>query len=238
MDIKQYLLSSPLMQVYRFGTRLAKPVSGYPLGVKTTVPLSAKYGLDRGTPINRYWIEKAIALWQTDIHGRVLEIGDNRYTTKFGGDRVTTSDVLDIVSTNSAATIIGDLRTQISDIQPNTYDCVILTHVLGMIDDYPAAIRECYRIIKPGGVLLGTVAAFSPVQELADSYWRFTVAGARYAFGQVFSTVTVRNFGNVYSGQAFWVGMAQEELTRQELDFDDPRYPCVIAVRAVKETAV
>lgn len=217
---------------------MLKPKSSFRLGTKTTIPLSTKYGLDRGTPVNRYWIKKAIALWKSDIRGTVLEIGDRRYTSEFGGQAVKRSDILDIVKTNSAATIIGDLRNVKKQIKNNTYDCIILTHVLGMIDDYSAAIRECHRILKPGGVLLVTVAAFSPVLEQASSYWRFTEAGAKYAFSGVFSKTTVQSYGNVYSGQAFWVGMSQEELTREELDFDDERYPCVIAIRAVKEDNV
>lgn len=226
------------MSLYGVVTRVVKPHTTFRLATKTTTPLSSKYGLDRGTPINRYWIEKAVSLWKSDIRGRVLEIGDRRYTKQFGAEAVTTSDILDIVETNTDATIIGDLRDLKERVQDNTYDCIVLTHVLGMIDDYPSAIRECYRILKPGGVLLVTVAAFSPVQEVQDSFWRFTVAGARYAFSRVFSDVTVQHYGNVYSGQAFWVGMAQEELTPDELNFDDPRYPCVVAVRAIKEATV
>lgn len=238
MKLKQILFASPLFPLYGRIVRVVKPKSLFPLALNTPQPLSTKYGLDRGTPVNRYWIRKAIATWKSDITGTVLEIGDRRYTTEFGKQSVKKSDILDIVPTNSTATIIGDLRNVKEQIKNNTYDCIILTHVLGMIDDYPAAIRECHRILKPGGVMLVTVSSFSPVLEEAASYWRFTVAGAKYAFSQVFSKITVQSYGNVYSGQAFWVGMAQEELSVSELDYDDPRYPCVIAIRAVKEDKV
>ncbi len=35
-----------------------------------------------------------------------------------------------------------------------TYDCIILTQTLQLIDDLGAAIAECSRILRPGGVLL------------------------------------------------------------------------------------
>ena len=41
--------------------------------------------------------------------GRVLEIGDDEYTRRFGGDRVERSDVLHVEEGNPQATIVADL---------------------------------------------------------------------------------------------------------------------------------
>ena len=39
----------------------------------------------------------------------MLEIGDNEYTLKYGGERVTKSDILHVDENNGKATFIGDL---------------------------------------------------------------------------------------------------------------------------------
>ncbi len=105
-----------------------------------------------------------------------------------------------------------------------------------MIDDCQAAIRECYRVLKPGGNLLFTSKAMGPVFDPEGSYWKFTKAGIRYLFSSCFDTekLKIRSYGNVLSGQAFWVGMATHELTTEELDYNDPRYEIIIAAVAKK----
>src|SRR5215210_6981680 len=57
--------------------------------LRRTRPLSANYGLERGTPVDRVYIERFLKTHAEDIHGRVLEIRDPRYTRAFGNDRVT-----------------------------------------------------------------------------------------------------------------------------------------------------
>lgn len=199
-------------------------------------PLSTKHGYDRGTPIDRFWIEKFLSLHKETIQGVVLEITDNQYTEKFGGKKVVRSDVLDINRKNKNATIYGDLRNLKDTIKNNTYDCVILTHVLGMIDQYDAALSELYRILKPGGVLLFTSATMAPAYNPETNFWRFTAAGAKYIFAKQFgSNVLVQTYGNVLAGRAFWAGMAQEELKREELEYNDPRFPVIVAARAIKK---
>jgi len=198
-------------------------------------PISNKYGFDRGNPIDRYYIEKFMDSYRAHVQGRCLEITDNAYTMRFGGKRVQVSDVLDIDTKNSQANIHADLR-RVNQVRDNTYDCIIATHTFGVIDEYQMAIQECFRMLKPGGVLLATVSALGVSAELEKSYWRFTRTSSKYAFGKVFGdqNVEVISYGNVLSGQAFWVGLAQEELSKRELEYSDPRYAVVIGICARK----
>ena len=224
--------------IYQIRARLMrwlKPKKSYFLAAKNTKPLSRKFGFDRGTPIDRFWIESFLKENENHIKGVCLEIGDSRYTREFGA-KIVRSDILDINKNNKMANLYGDLRNLRNLIADNTYDCLILTHVLGMIDNYEAAIAECKRIIKPGGILLVTTACISPVHEIDYNYFRFTVASARYVFGKYFrkNNLEVKSFGNVLTGQCFWVGIAREELTPKELEYNDPHYPCIITVRAKK----
>ncbi|HZZ98793.1 MAG TPA: methyltransferase domain-containing protein [Candidatus Saccharimonadia bacterium] len=212
--------------------RVLKPSGGYFLATRQLQPLSSKFGFDRGTPIDRFWIDTFIEEHQEQVRDRVMEVCDDRYSGKYP-QLVTKLDILDIDVKNKKATIYGDLRN-LKDIADNTYDCVILTHVLGQIDDVQAAARELSRIIKPNGTLLLTSAAFSPTLEHETNYWRFTQKAMHYLFDDKFTHVKVSSLGNVLAGQCFWVGMAQEELTKKELEYRDERFQCVITVVAKK----
>jgi SAM-dependent methyltransferase len=210
------------------------PAVGYWTPLKVTQPISTKFGFDRGTPIDRYWIEDFLEKNKELVRGKCLEVTDDAYTVRFGGAKVEQADVLDIDPSNRKATIIGDLRNLRGVIQDDTYDCIILTHVLGLIDNVGDAVSECQRILKPGGVLLVTSACISPTYDLTSNYWRFTPQGAKYLFGMFFTDPEVVSYGNALTGQCFWVGMSQEDLTLEQLEYNDPKFPCVVGIKAAK----
>lgn len=203
---------------------------------RTTRPLSTKFGYDRGTPIDRYYIEAFLQNNQKYIRGQCLEITDNYYTSKFGRTRVTTSDVLDINRKNRKATIYGDLR-RLTSVKSNTYDCFIATQTYVMIDDLDAAIKESERILKPGGILLVTLPCLGPVFNKKNHYWRFTAASSYYLFGKYFpkKSLSITTYGNALVGQAFWVGLGREDMTKDELEYHDPYFPLLVSVRATKK---
>ncbi|MBI1863724.1 class I SAM-dependent methyltransferase [Candidatus Woesebacteria bacterium] len=227
-------------QIYKIRSSITKKIkskSRYFLATKSLKPLSRKFGFDRGTPIDRFWIESFLKENRRQIKGKCLEITDNFYIKKFGLSKVKTRDVLDIDIKNKKANIHGDLRNLKNKIKDNSYDCVILTHVLGAIDEYEKALLEIKRILKPGGVLLLTSSCFSPIYiQGPKNYWRFTPDGAKHVFGNIFGErkVKVKSYGNVLTGQCFWVGMSQEELSKYELEYNDPEFPCIVGVLARK----
>ena len=141
-------------------------------------------------PIDRHYIENFLARHKPDIRGRVLEIGDNGYTRRFGADQVIKSDVLHVSEGNPEATIIADL-TSAPQIPSDSFDCIILTQTLQLIYDTRAALRTCYRILKPGGILLATFPGISQIDsgEWGNSwYWAFTALSARWLFEEIFPT--------------------------------------------------
>jgi SAM-dependent methyltransferase len=207
------------------------PKSSYWLAVKSVKPLSQKFGFDRGNPIDRYWIESFLTDHKRKVKGRVLEVVDSTYSQKFDSG-VTKFDVVDLDPKNKQANIIGNLKN-LTMVKDNTYDCIILTQVLGMIDDYDRAIKECHRILKKGGYLLVTSSCFSSLKSgdiNEQPYWRFTPASGNYMMKKHFKKVTVKSYGNVLSGQCFWAGLAQEELTKEQLEYNDPSYPCLLGI--------
>jgi SAM-dependent methyltransferase len=199
-----------------------------------------QFGFDRGSPVDRYYIERFLADHSQDVAGRVLEIGDNFYTRRFGKDRVTKSDVLHVTEGNAGATVVADLADA-SGIPSDLFDCIILTQTLHFIYDVRAAVRTLHRILKPGGVCLATLPGISQVETRAwgAAYWAFTTHAARKLFQEVFppSSVHVDSYGNVLAGCAFLYGLAAEELRHRELDYLDPEYQVVVTVRAGKAEA-
>src|SRR5262245_28966028 len=73
--------------------------------LRRVTPFSRRFGFDRGLPVDRYYIERFLVAHAHDIHGRVLEVKDDDYTRRYGGDRVTRSDVLYVVSGYTKATL-------------------------------------------------------------------------------------------------------------------------------------
>ncbi|HVF24899.1 MAG TPA: methyltransferase domain-containing protein [Anaerolineales bacterium] len=236
--LKRLLPSHTYASVLQRARRRLKPVHWGNL--RRTSPISTFFGTDRGQPIDRYYIESFLQRHNTDVRGSVLEIGDPAYTLKYGGDRVTHSHVLHVTADNPQATIVGNLETG-QGVSDNTYDCMILTQTLLFIYDVHAAIANCYRALKPGGVLLATFPGISQVvrydMDRWGDYWRFTDASTRKLFGNVFGSdnVMVETHGNVLTACAFLYGLATSELKPKELDFHDPDYQVIITVRAVKK---
>ena len=241
--------------VFRFCLRLARrpPATvasdGQPRGSQVAVgeinfgslrrltPISSAWGYDRGLPIDRYYIERFLHGHSSDIRGHVLEIGDNTYTRRFGGDHVTRSDVLNLYD-GPGTTIQADLASA-PHIRSDTFDCIIFTQTLQLIYDIHSAVATLHRILRPGGVLLAT---FPGITNTEDGQWgrhwcwSLTASAGQRLFGDAFSpeAVHVDGFGNVLTAISFLHGVAAEELTPEELDFRQPAFDVTIAVRASK----
>jgi glycosyltransferase involved in cell wall biosynthesis len=218
------------------------PVGEVSLGnLRRLTPISSVFGFDRGTPVDRYYIENFLARNAADVRGRALEVGDDSYTRRFGGDRVAQRDVLHVSGGNPRATIIADLASA-DHIPSDAFDCIILTQTLHLIYDVRAALATLYRILKPGGVLLTTFPGITQIDHFdwgGSWYWAFTALSAKRLFGEVFPAANfkVETHGNVLAAISFLHGLAYEELRAEELDHNDPDYQVIIAVRAMKEAA-
>jgi len=203
--------------------------------LKRHSPISDNYGRDRGTPVDRYYIEKFLAENAVDVRGRVLELDDNAYTRRFGGDRVEQSEILSEESTNPRATIVGNL-VRAETLPEASFDCIILTQVLQFIFELESVVHTLHRALKAGGVLLVTVPGISRMKERWPWYWTFTTAAVEQLLQRKFGpdAVAVEEHGNVFAATAFLYGLALEELDVSDLAVDDARYPVTVAARAVK----
>jgi hypothetical protein len=204
-----------------------------------TDPISRNYGYDRGTPIDRVYIERFLAEHSAKIHGRTLEVVSDDYTARFGGQRTTHRDIVDMRPDNTRATIVGDL-TKLGTEWNDMFDAIVLTQTLHLIYDLPGAVSALFRILKKSGTALVTVPGLTPIdhhQEYDTWYWALTEASARRLFSDVFGAESthVAVYGNVCSAVCFLEGLAAEELKPEMLDARDPHFPITIGICATKD---
>jgi hypothetical protein len=205
---------------------------------RRVTPISRQFGFDRGLPVDRYYIETFLGRHASEITGRVLEIGDDGYTRRFGGGRVARADVLHVRAGHPGATFTGDL-TDASVLPENAFDCIVLTQTLHLIYDLRLAVERLRRALAPGGVVLVTAPGITSVDRGewgATWFWSLTAVSMRRLFGDVFGdeAILLEEYGNVCAATAFLQGLAVEELTREDLDPLDPAYPVILGVRARK----
>jgi len=206
--------------------------------LRRTTPIDPNWGFERGTPIDRYYVEEFIRAHAGDVRGRVLEIAAPDYTSRFGRG-VEKVDVLMATEGNPGATIVADL-TDAPQIADDSFDCAIVTQTLQFVYDVRAAFATLQRILAPGGVLLATVPGVTkispPEDDVFGEWWHFTSRSARRlateAFGE--GNVEVRAYGNVLTAAGFLYGLAVTDLTLEELETRDRLYEVTIGLRAVK----
>ncbi len=199
-------------------------------------PVSSVFGFDRGTPVDRYYIERFLREHADKIRGTVLEMGSAEYTRGFGA---TVERSLVFHATDPTADITGDL-TQAEGLPESVVDCFILTQTFPFIYDVHAAVRGAWKVLKPGGHLLVTSGGITKVSRYDmdrwGHFWSFTDKSLRRLLEEVAlpEDITVRTYGNVQASAAFLYGHAAEELTAEELDREDPDYQLLLAAVAKK----
>lgn len=240
--IARYLSPAAKMRLRSWKRRLAGApgVGEVNFGdLRRVKPFSDVFGLDRGLPVDRVYVEHFLEAHAGDIHGTVLEVAGDDYTRRFGGDRVERSVVLDVDATNPRATIIADLADA-PHVVSEQFDAIVLTQTLQLIFDAAAAMRTLYRLLKPGGVLLLTVPGISSIGGLAGTRetwcWSFTEVSLRRLVQAEFGVAdsTVRAYGNVLVATSFLQGLSAAELDPFEFEAFDPDYPVIVAARACK----
>jgi hypothetical protein len=204
--------------------------------LKRQAPFSGCYGWDRGQPVDRFYIEAFLSRMAHCVHGDVLEIRDNGYTTRFG-QRGHRSHVLDLDPTNKRADIIGDLCDP-TTIAAGLFDCVILTQTLQYMPSPGAALANLFGGLRSGGTLLITVPCAARLDQHAPEadYWRWTPTGLR-ALIETYCPAAesdVDGAGNLIAMLSAMLGLAVEDVAVDDLSDSDPTFP-LVACAAVRK---
>ena len=211
--------------------------------LKKTTPVSRVFGLDRGTPIDRYYIDRFLDVYCTGLMDKsktynTLEIGGRVYSEylKKQCEGVTFfSDVLDYKK--------GEDLTDFSTLKKEYYDLFICTQTFNFIYDIKKAISGAYYTLNSGGILLATVAGtITPISRYDMNrwghYWGFTDLSAKKIFSDVFGedNVSVTAYGNVMAATAFVQGVAIEDLSDlSSLDYEDDDYQIILGIICLKK---
>jgi SAM-dependent methyltransferase len=204
-----------------------------------TVPISEYFGLERGTPIDRFYIEYFLKENAVLIKGKVVEIAENTYTSKYGND-VTSAEILHIDENFSDATIIADL-SEPSTIPENWADVFICTQTLNFIYDIAHATESIHKILKPNGKAIITVAGLSQISRFDmdrwGDYWRFTDKSLYKLLSKTFGekNIEIKVFGNSFAATMLIQGIALEEVEKKKLLLTDTNYQLIIGVVATKQ---
>lgn len=202
--------------------------------LRRTEPFSDQFGFDRGTPIDRFYLERFLDAERAAIRGQVLEIQVSGYAKRFGGN-VTRIDTLDI-SPHFSPTYHCDLADAGSVVPPNSYDCFLLPNTLSHLARLEEAMIQALRVVKPGGVILASAAGLIRLTDGDGDFWRLSGAGWRHVTERVWPgcAIDVRAHGNCLAVVAGLYGLAVEELSRDELELEDERFPMLITIKCVK----
>jgi SAM-dependent methyltransferase len=195
-------------------------------------PFSRRYGVDRGTPVDRWYIQRFIDTHADDIRGHVVELADDRYASP-RREAISELDILDIDSAHPRATIVADLAVP-GALPHRAFDCAIVTQALQYVDSPATAVANLWESLAPGGVLLLTVPAIAKVDHdpAARDAWRVLPGGMEELVRPLAGAqAEVHGMGNLLGAMAFLLGLAAEELGEDELAVHDPLYPIVTCAR-------
>lgn len=199
-----------------------------------TQPVSRSFGMERGSAIDRYYIERFLEDNRKYIRGDCLEIAENTYTKQYGQEQVEQSLILHVEGWGENA-IKGNLATGEGIIQ-GMCDCAIITQTLMFIYDIGSAAENIYKMLKPDGTALITVSGIGQISRYdADrwgSFYNFHEGAMHALFEPVFGkeNVIVRSYGNVKTAIAMLYGLCCEDLATEDFEAADEDYPVIISV--------
>ena len=201
------------------------------------VPASRRWGNERGTPIDRYYIEKFLDKNKDCINGTVIEVSENTYTKKFGHS-VNESLVIHVDGRNK--TLKGNLETG-EGIHESMCDCLICTQTVQMIFNQENVFKNIYKMLRAGGKALITAHVSSPISmrdyNLWGEFWRYTPKALERLLKQAGfddNQIRIYTYGNIKSVVCFMYGLCLEDLSKEELDHKDEQFPLIIGVLAGK----
>lgn len=217
-----------LRQIYRSRYGIIDAISKMDL-----YPVSEQFATERGTPIDRYYIDIFLQHNSQYIKGEVLEIEDNTYTKKYGGNHYDSSIVMDVSSKDENIDFNANLETG-EGIKESIADCFICTQTLMYIYDLQSVAQNIIKMLKPGGVALITCSGLSQnsrrCMESYGAYWGFNEAALKRMFINIDGAEVIESgiYGNVKTVSAHINGLCIEDIDESDFKENDVCYPLIV----------
>ena len=195
-------------------------------------PLCNLFGFTRGTPIDRYYLDKFISEIRPQVAGTVLEVGgvlQNRELYQFS--KATEYHTLDIAA-NPGVTSVGDVHDP-ATFKPESLDAVVIFNVLEHCHNPWVVVQNIYIWLKVGGKCFCMVPSAQRLHDIPGDYWRPLPDGMQQLF-QDYRQKKLYVYGNPLTVVANFMGISAEELSSDELDDFHPDYPVITCIVAMK----
>jgi SAM-dependent methyltransferase len=141
-------------------------------------------------------IERSLFACQEFVRGRLLDVGCGRKPYQNTYFAMASSYVG--VDPQSAE---ADIRASALNlpIEDESFDTVVSTEVLEHVPDPLRALREMFRVLKPGGHLILSAPMYWPRHEIPHDYFRYPYDGLLHLLkSSGFTLVRMFNRGNAY----------------------------------------
>ena len=134
------------------------------------------------------------------VHGELIDLGcgDMPFRDTIV-NQVTVYHSLDLWPRSDDVTYIDDI-SDMSTVLTASYDSAICIEVLEHVPDPFSAIREIYRILKPGGIFVISVPHLSRLHDEPYDFFRFTIYGLRNLLENAgFEVLEIQKRGSLFS---------------------------------------
>jgi SAM-dependent methyltransferase len=110
---------------------------------------------------------------------------------------------------------------------------VVLFNVLEHCEKPWVVVDNIYRWLKPGGQVFCMVPSAQRVHQVPKDYWRILPDAMDSLFAG-FASRKLYVYGNPLTTLAAYMGIAADELSREELDCFEANYPVANCLHAQK----
>jgi SAM-dependent methyltransferase len=200
------------------------------------------------------WLDKAIgAVWSASMKGlargphvtrfamyeRLGEVG--RALPKRSGRVLSISrstNLIGVVGVESSEVVEADYPEHdllALDFGDAEFDFVLADQVLEHVAGSPQrAVDECFRVLRPGGILVLTTCFINPIHDEPDDYWRFTPHALRLLARGASAILDCDGWGNFDVWRVVRYGLRFEGVPRASWHplhavavQNDPEWPIV-----------
>jgi SAM-dependent methyltransferase len=125
-------------------------------------------GLPRGPHITRYYMYNHL-----EKLGRKLQFNAGRTLSVSHSDRL--ASVLGIEASEVVLADYPEHNLLSLNFPDSSFDYLLSDQVLEHVEGDPyQAIRECHRVLRPGGISILTTCFINPIHSCPKDFWRFT----------------------------------------------------------------